>query len=189
MFRTAAPPAVPSSFGNVSSSAHASSSASGSVAHHPVNKALARYPHRLNFYTLLPFTRSPSSSSSRGPSIVLKCWQRSSRHRLVTEPTPRPGTPSTRLPRGCCRSMQHRHQERRSAFRASQGPCQPLCAATRLCRSEDLRRRFVKAESLLFRLRFETDDATEREIFMRSLNLDWNPVSGEENAEYRASSS
>ncbi|KAI3478080.1 hypothetical protein L1887_60011 [Cichorium endivia] len=93
MFRTAAPPAVPSSFGNVSgASAHASSSGSGSVARHHTDKALA---------------------------------------------------------------------------------------------SEDLRRRFVKAESLLFRLRFETDDASERESFMRSLNLDWNPVSNEEKNQYR----
>lgn len=45
------------------------------------------------------------------------------------------------------------------------------------CRSEDLRRRFVKAELALFRVRFETDDREEREDFMRSRNFGWTEVS------------
>ncbi|PWN99924.1 DNA primase, large subunit [Tilletiopsis washingtonensis] len=48
------------------------------------------------------------------------------------------------------------------------------------CRSEDLRRRFLKAESTLFRLRFDTDDAAEREAFLQTLNFDWVQVSSEE---------
>jgi DNA primase large subunit len=48
------------------------------------------------------------------------------------------------------------------------------------CRTEDLRRRFVKAETTLFRMRFESDDATERERFLQTLNIDWTPVSEEE---------
>ena len=51
------------------------------------------------------------------------------------------------------------------------------------CRSDDLRRRFVKAESVLFRLRFDSDDARERAEFLEALNLDWQPVSqAEKNA-------
>ncbi|KAI8998534.1 DNA primase large subunit [Trametes punicea] len=41
------------------------------------------------------------------------------------------------------------------------------------CRSEDLRRRFVKAETTLFRLRYSNDDSTEREAFLSSRNFDW----------------
>ncbi|KAF4591931.1 dna primase large subunit [Ophiocordyceps camponoti-floridani] len=47
--------------------------------------------------------------------------------------------------------------------------------------TEDLRRRFVRAESMLFRLRFGNDDATERSAFVASLDLDWRePVSEDE---------
>lgn len=45
------------------------------------------------------------------------------------------------------------------------------------CRSEELRRRFVKAEMALFRVRYETDDAKEREAFMRSRDFGWTEVS------------
>ncbi|OSC99040.1 DNA primase large subunit [Trametes coccinea BRFM310] len=41
------------------------------------------------------------------------------------------------------------------------------------CRSEDLRRRFVKAETTLFRLRYASDDTAEREAFLSSRNFDW----------------
>lgn len=41
------------------------------------------------------------------------------------------------------------------------------------CRSEDLRKRFVKSEVMLFKIRFETDDKKEREDFMRSRNFGW----------------
>lgn len=46
--------------------------------------------------------------------------------------------------------------------------------------SEDLRRRFVKAETTLFRLRFESDDAQERERFLQTLQFEWKSVSQEE---------
>lgn len=38
---------------------------------------------------------------------------------------------------------------------------------------EDLRRRFVKAEMTLFKLRYETDDSTEKAAFLSSRNFDW----------------
>ncbi|KAK4240163.1 eukaryotic and archaeal DNA primase, large subunit-domain-containing protein [Achaetomium macrosporum] len=46
--------------------------------------------------------------------------------------------------------------------------------------TEDLRRRFTRVETMLFRLRFQTDDSRERAAFVRTLNLDWEPVSEEE---------
>ncbi|KAI5853498.1 eukaryotic and archaeal DNA primase, large subunit-domain-containing protein [Tricharina praecox] len=49
-------------------------------------------------------------------------------------------------------------------------------------RSEDLRRRFSKAETILFKHRFESDDGNERTEFVDSLELDWKPVSNEEKA-------
>jgi DNA primase large subunit len=42
--------------------------------------------------------------------------------------------------------------------------------------SEELRRRFVKAESTLFRIRYDTDDGKERADFLNSRNFDWLPV-------------
>ena len=47
-------------------------------------------------------------------------------------------------------------------------------------RSEDLRNRFAKAETILFKHRFESDDGSERAEFIASLGLDWEPVSAEE---------
>ncbi|KAL2268497.1 hypothetical protein VTJ83DRAFT_3343 [Remersonia thermophila] len=49
--------------------------------------------------------------------------------------------------------------------------------------TEDLRRRFTRVETMLFRLRFQADDSRERAAFVRTLNLDWEPVSEEEKRE------
>jgi DNA primase large subunit len=49
--------------------------------------------------------------------------------------------------------------------------------------TEDLRRRFVRAETMLFKFRFQKDDSKERRMFIESLNLDWEPVSEEERRE------
>ncbi|KAK4691442.1 DNA primase large subunit, partial [Lecanoromycetidae sp. Uapishka_2] len=46
--------------------------------------------------------------------------------------------------------------------------------------TEDLRRRFARIESSLFRHRFQSDDAKERQKFVESLQLDWEVVSEEE---------
>ena len=53
------------------------------------------------------------------------------------------------------------------------------------CRSEELRRRFVKAETTLFKIRFESDDLKERELFLETLKLDWKAVSEEEKERLR----
>ncbi|KAI6246187.1 putative DNA primase large subunit [Erysiphe necator] len=46
--------------------------------------------------------------------------------------------------------------------------------------TEDLRRRFSRVETMLFRLRFQNDHAKERQAFVESLNLDWEVVNDEE---------
>ncbi|GAA6003477.1 DNA primase subunit PRI2 [Rhodotorula paludigena] len=51
------------------------------------------------------------------------------------------------------------------------------------CRSEELRQRFLKAEKELFRIRYETDDPTERRRFVESLNFGWEVVGEEEKEE------
>jgi DNA primase large subunit len=48
--------------------------------------------------------------------------------------------------------------------------------------TEDLRRRFSRAESMLFRLRFQNDDLSDRKGFVEQLGLDWEAVSDEERA-------
>ena len=50
--------------------------------------------------------------------------------------------------------------------------------------TEDLRRRFSRVESMLFRLRFQNDDLRERQMFVESLNLDWENVTEDEKREY-----
>ncbi|KAF9264810.1 DNA primase, large subunit [Marasmius fiardii PR-910] len=54
------------------------------------------------------------------------------------------------------------------------------------CRSEDLRRRFIKAESTLFRIRFETDDGQERRQFLSSRDFGWAAVDNVEKEKYEA---
>jgi DNA primase large subunit len=50
--------------------------------------------------------------------------------------------------------------------------------------TEDLRRRFARVETMLFRLRFNSDDLSERSAFVSSLDLDWwDPVSEDEKLE------
>jgi len=45
------------------------------------------------------------------------------------------------------------------------------------CVREELRRRFVKAETTLFRVRYDSDDTSEKEEFLNSRDFDWIAVS------------
>ena len=49
--------------------------------------------------------------------------------------------------------------------------------------TEDLRRRFARVETALFKLRFQSDDSNEGQSFVESLQLDWDVVSEEEKRE------
>lgn len=49
--------------------------------------------------------------------------------------------------------------------------------------TEELRHRFVRAETMLFKFRFQKDDSKERRAFIESLNLNWESVSEEERSE------
>ncbi|KAJ3742191.1 eukaryotic and archaeal DNA primase, large subunit-domain-containing protein [Lentinula detonsa] len=53
------------------------------------------------------------------------------------------------------------------------------------CRSEELRRRFMKAETTLFKIRFESDDSNERRAFLNSKDFNWISVSKNEKDEYK----
>lgn len=50
--------------------------------------------------------------------------------------------------------------------------------------TEDLRRRFSRVETMLFKMRFQADDVRERQAFVQSLNFDWETVSEEEKRLY-----
>jgi DNA primase large subunit len=50
--------------------------------------------------------------------------------------------------------------------------------------TEDLRRRFSRVESMLFRLRFQVDDLRERQAFVDELDLDWETVTQDEKMKY-----
>jgi len=49
--------------------------------------------------------------------------------------------------------------------------------------TEDLRRRFSRLESMLFRLRYQTDDTRERKEFVNSLDFEWDVVGDNEKLE------
>ncbi|KJZ77733.1 Putative DNA primase large subunit [Hirsutella minnesotensis 3608] len=53
--------------------------------------------------------------------------------------------------------------------------------------TEDLRARFIRYETMLFRMRFNSDDLNERSAFVSSLDLDWwDPVTEDERQKYAA---
>ncbi|KAM6509137.1 DNA primase subunit pri2 [Fusarium solani] len=53
--------------------------------------------------------------------------------------------------------------------------------------TEDLRRRFTRVETMLFRLRLNDDDLAERSAFVKTLGLDWcEDVTEDERREYAA---
>ncbi|PWW80249.1 DNA primase, large subunit [Tuber magnatum] len=52
-------------------------------------------------------------------------------------------------------------------------------------RSEELRKRFLATETILFKLRYNRDDAQERQAFIGSLGFDWEFLSFEEKAAMR----
>lgn len=52
--------------------------------------------------------------------------------------------------------------------------------------TEDLRRRFARVETMLFRMRLATDDTRERAAFVSRLSLDWEPLSEAERTELAA---
>lgn len=53
--------------------------------------------------------------------------------------------------------------------------------------TEDLRRRFTRVETMLFRMRFNSDDLSERTEFISGLDLDWwEPVTEDEKRMYAA---
>jgi DNA primase large subunit len=49
--------------------------------------------------------------------------------------------------------------------------------------TEDLRQRFKRIETTLFRLRFQQDDARERQAFVESLDFDWEVLNESEKNE------
>jgi DNA primase large subunit len=49
--------------------------------------------------------------------------------------------------------------------------------------TEDLRRRFSRLETMLFRLRYKEDDTRERQSFVNSLDFAWETVGEQEKAE------
>ncbi|PVH95865.1 DNA primase large subunit [Periconia macrospinosa] len=51
--------------------------------------------------------------------------------------------------------------------------------------TEDLRRRFSRLETMLFRLRFRDDDFKERQEFVKDLNLEWEEVDEDEKRELK----
>ncbi|KAH3668215.1 hypothetical protein OGAPHI_001969 [Ogataea philodendri] len=54
------------------------------------------------------------------------------------------------------------------------------------CRSEELRSRFIRAEAMLFRLRFNMMSLQEQKEFVSSIDLPWEAVTDEEKQEFQS---
>ncbi|KAI0318632.1 DNA primase large subunit [Amylostereum chailletii] len=157
---------------------------SNEVKHNPMAKpGPAEYPHRLNFYDIPPtqditieefemyaidrlrvLGEIESSFARNRPPDELKTITRTQYQKYI------PLDPNySERPLDDQRRKDHiGHFVLRLAF----------------CRSEELRRRFVKAECMLFRVRFDDDDPNERKHFLASRDFGWVQVDDTEKTKY-----
>ncbi|PWN27848.1 hypothetical protein BDZ90DRAFT_246216 [Jaminaea rosea] len=174
MFRTANPTsALPSPSAMQRHAGAPSSSASPAIDRHATGSSRMagpkRYPHRLNFYNRPPTMEVTIDQFESWAIDRLKADTP-----LHNQDTHLPLSASTASRNGIDIEME-RMKDHISHF----------VLRLAFCKTEDLQRRFVRAENVLFRLRFETDDSTAREAFLRTLDLNWEPVSQQEKQQFK----
>ncbi|KAN0061169.1 DNA primase subunit pri2 [Thecaphora frezii] len=190
MFRTAQPIA-PGASSSSSSSSLAAFANSPTVARHSTHRAHPkRYPQRLNFYNLPPIHEVTidqfESWAIDRLKVLAEIESSQARNRSFAEIKEAVNAVAKK----------HLPLSANTAYRSTDLDMERMkdhvshfVLRLAFCRSEDLRRRFVKAESILFRLRYESDDTAEREDFLTTLkgalNLDWTSVNREEMERHR----
>ncbi|CAO1638125.1 unnamed protein product [Parajaminaea phylloscopi] len=194
MFRTAnAASALPSPSGPSIRRGHGAAASPGGIDRHPTGSSRAgaprRYPHRLNFYNRPPTMEVTieqfESWAIDRLKVLAEIESRQSRNNSYKE-----------LKEAVLKKMdQHLPLSATTAARSGAGidvdmermkdHISHFVLRLAFCRSEDLQRRFVRTETVLFRLRFESDDTSERDHFLRTLDLDWQMVTKEEKAQHK----
>ena len=145
------------------------------------------YPHRLNFYTLPPTSDITLEQFEQWAidrlRVLAELEACAFRNRSPEETAnhmkpflekylPLNANSSARAGKG---EGEARLQEQRRKDHYSHFILRLAFAST-----EDLRRRFARVETALFRMRMASDDVQERAAFVQSLNLDWEVVSEKE---------
>ncbi|KAL4931740.1 DNA primase subunit PRI2 [Aspergillus undulatus] len=146
------------------------------------------YPHRLNFYDIPPTAEITLEQFEQWAIDRLKILAEieacSYRNKTAAETTehikpllqkflPLSSNTSSRVGAEDPRLKNERQKDHYSHF----------ILRLAFAGTEDLRRRFARAETMLFRFRFQGDDSRERRAFIDSLNLDWESVSDAERQE------
>ncbi|KAK0541318.1 DNA primase subunit pri2 [Tilletia horrida] len=173
---TAGSPATPGPSG-LSAGGVKGTPASAGVAFRHKNE---RYPHRLSFYNLPPtqeITLWQFETWAIDRLRVLADIESSqARNRTYAEMKDLvTATAKTYLPLNSRTANNQPLQKEREKDHVSH-----YVLRLAFCRSEELRRRFAKTETTLFRMRFESDDTLERESFLKTLNIEWERVSDQE---------
>ncbi|KAF8422397.1 eukaryotic and archaeal DNA primase, large subunit-domain-containing protein [Tirmania nivea] len=146
----------------------------------------ASYPHRLNFYTAPPTSEITLDQFEQWALHRLKilgeieACQYRNKTAKETEAALRPlldkylplgtSTSAKFSPASLAKVTEERKKDHYSHF----------ILRLAFARSDELRARFSRAERVLFRVRWASDDAAERQRFLDSLNLNWDPVDADE---------
>ncbi|EAW08387.1 DNA primase subunit PRI2 [Aspergillus clavatus NRRL 1] len=146
------------------------------------------YPHRLNFYDVPPTAEITLEQFEQWAIDRLKILAEieacSYRNKSATE-TAAHITPLLQkyLPLSSNTSSSSGAADQRLKNERQKDHYSHFILRLAFSATEDLRRRFVRAETMLFKFRFQLDDSRERRAFIESLNLDWESVSDEERRE------
>ncbi|KAF8441975.1 eukaryotic and archaeal DNA primase, large subunit-domain-containing protein [Terfezia claveryi] len=151
-----------------------------------VSTAPTGYPHRLNFYTVPPTSEITLDQFEQWALNRLKvlgeiesCQYRNKTAKeteAILKPLLDKYLPlSTSTSAGFSTAKLAKVTEERKKDHYSH-----FILRLTFARSDELRARFSRAERVLFRIRWATDDAVERQRFLGSLNLNWDPIDADE---------
>ncbi|KAL4400882.1 DNA primase subunit Pri2 [Malassezia pachydermatis] len=167
------------------------------VTHHPTKgTGLAAYPYRLNMYTIPPIQDITVEE--------LEQWALDRLHVLAEIETASARNQPWSETKGSIERAVNKYLPlhsngvaQSSSMTASAAKTKELLAERRkdhishfvlrlaFSRTEELRRRFLYAETQLFRWKLETEQTTEKEAFLRSQDFVWRPVSRDEQRRFR----
>ncbi|KAF8163232.1 eukaryotic and archaeal DNA primase, large subunit-domain-containing protein [Crassisporium funariophilum] len=140
------------------------------------NHGVLKYPHALNFYDLPPLydvtIEEFETCALDRLRILAEIESSAARNRTWEELKLVTSTQSDRyMPLNPTLSKYHDRDTERKKDHLSH-----FVLRLAFCRSEDLRRRFVKAETTLFKVRYDQLITSEREQFLSSRDFNWIPV-------------
>ncbi|WFD30301.1 4-nitrophenylphosphatase [Malassezia sp. CBS 17886] len=187
MFRTAAPAGVHG----------ADPGRSAQVAHHPSRgTALAAYPFRLNMYAVPPTQDVKVDEFESWALDRLRVLAEVETAAARNQPWPEVKAVIERRMAECM-PLRSNAVAQSGTVASAAARAKELAAERRrdhvshfvlrlaFSRTEELRRRFMHAETALFRWKLETEHLAERDAFLRTQNFFWRVVSPEDQARFR----